>query len=147
MAVTAKMFSLAVEKAFAGEIDFENDTIMCALCTSTYSPDQDADEYFDDVDNEVSESGTNYTSGGAEIASPTMSYDTDTNTIKFDGTDVTWGSSTITARYAVIYDAETAVAGTSPLLAYVNFGEDKSSSNGDFTIQWHTDGIFKAVVS
>lgn len=146
MVVTAKMYSLAVQNAFAGAIDFENDTIMCALTTAT-APDQDTDEFFDDVANEVSESGTNYTSGGAEIASPSMTYDADTNTLTFDGTDVTWSSSTITARYAIIYDAETGVAGTSPLLAYVDFGENKSSSNGDFTIQWHTDGIFKAVIS
>ena len=48
-----------------------------------------------------------------------------------------WPNSTITVRYAVIYEANTGI-----LLAYQDFGENKSSSSGSFEIQWNAEGIF-----
>ncbi len=56
----------------------------------------------------------------------------------FSSAAVTWASSTITARYAVLYDN----AGTKPLLAVVNFGTDQSSSNGNFTVTPSVNGWF-----
>ena len=121
-----------------GSIDLDTDTIKVALVTSSYTPDQDADEFFDDVTNEVS--GTGYTAGGATLASAAVTEDTTNDLGKFDAADVTWSSSTITARGAVIYKS-TGTASTSPLIAYIDFGADKSSSAGDFTIQWSSSGI------
>jgi hypothetical protein len=126
------------------EIDWDTDTIKVALCTSSYTPDQDTHDYFNDVTNEVS--GTGYTAGGATLASKTVTYTSGTNTQTFDAADVTWASSTITARYAVIYDS-TGTAGTSALIGYVDFGSNVVSSGGDFTIQWNASGIFTISVT
>ena len=60
----------------------------------------------------------------------------------FDADDVAWANSTITARYAVIYDATPAADADKKLLAYVDFGADKSSSSGTFQITWNASGIF-----
>lgn len=69
-----------------------------------------------------------------------------TSFVKLDGNDVSWTSSTITARYAVVY-----VDGTNGVsdyvVGYVDFGQDESSSNGNFDINWHGDGILQAFVS
>jgi hypothetical protein len=121
-----------------GNIDLNSDTIKVALVTSGYTPDQDAHDFFNDVTNEVS--GTGYSAGGETLANATMTQDNTNNRGKFDADDVTWATSTITARGAVIYKS-TGTASTSPLIAYIDFGSDKSSSASNFTIQWHADGI------
>lgn len=138
MAVSAKMFGNCLLKALNKEIDYDTDTIKVMLCTSAYTPDQDAHIYKSSVTNEVT--GTGYTAGGATLASKTITYTGASNTITLDAADVTWSSSTITARYAVIYDS-TGTDATSALIAYVDFGADVSSSGGNFTITWDAAGI------
>ena len=121
-----------------GSIDLDSDTIKVMLVTSSYTPDQDNHDYKDDVTNEVS--GTGYTAGGAALSNKSVSQDNTNDKGVFDADDVTWSSSTITARGAVLYK-DTGDDSTSPLICYFDFGSDKSSSNGDFTIQWNADGI------
>ena len=146
MAVTAKMYGNALVKALNKEIDWDSDTIKVALVSSTYTPDQDAHDYWDDVSaNEVT--GTGYTAGGAALATKTITYTGATNVIKLDADDTSWTSSTITARYAVIYDASPVADSAKPLLGYVDFGQNESSSNGTFTIAWNASGIFTITVS
>src|SRR5689334_12884037 len=127
MAVTAKMYGQALLRALNGGVNLTSDTIKVMLCTSSYVPDQDNHVYKDvSVTNEVT--GTGYTAGGATLASKTLNYTGATNIIAFDAADTTWAASTITARYAVIYDDTP--ASNKPLLAYVDFGADQSSNNG-----------------
>ena len=145
MAVSAKLYGNVPLKFANKEIDWDTDTIKVALCTSSYTPDQDADEYYDDITNEVA-NGNGYTTGGATLGTKTNTYTGATNVSKFDAADVTWSSSTITARYAVIY-CSTGTASTSALIGYVDFGEDKVSDNGNFTITWDAAGIFTATVA
>jgi len=108
------------------------------LVTSTYVPDIDLHDYKDDITNEVT--GAGYTAGGAEITTKTVTQDNTDDEGVFDGADVTWAASTITARGAVLYK-DTTVATTSPVICYFDFVTDKSSSGGDFTIQWNAEGI------
>lgn len=145
MAVTAKFYGLVFNSAFNKEIDFNSDTIKCALATSTYTPNQDTHQYFSSITNEVV--GTGYTAGGATIATPTFSYTAATNVFAIDGGDVSWTTSTITARYAIVYDDTPATAATKPLIAYVDFGADVSSSAGTFSITWDAAGIATVTVS
>lgn len=133
------VYNAAKANLLNGGIDLDTDTIKVALVTSSYTPDIDTHEDFADVTNEVS--GTGYTAGGATLGTVTVTKNTTDDRGVFDAADVTWSSSTITARGAVIYKS-TGVAGTSLLLCYVDFGSDKTSSNGNFTIQWSADGIF-----
>ncbi len=119
-------------------IDWNADTIKCALTTSSYTPNQDTHDFFDDVTNEVV--GTGYSAGGATLGSVTQSYNTSTNVMTMDAADASWSTSTITARYAVLYKS-TGVASTSPLIAYFDFSTDRSSSAGTFAVQWNASGI------
>lgn len=146
MAVTAKMYGNAILKALNKEMDLDSDTIKVALCTSSYVPNQDTHVYFSSITNEVTGS-IGYTAGGATLGSPSLTYDSATNTVKFDGADVTWSNSTITARYAIVYDDTPATAATKPLILYVDFGADVISSSGNFTITWDSGGIFTATVA
>jgi hypothetical protein len=139
MAVTAKAYGPALAALAAGSINWGSDTIKIALASSAYTPDQDAHDFFNDVTNEVT--GTGYTAGGITLASKTSTYTSGTNTQALDAADVTWSTSTITARYAVIYKS-TGTSSTSPLIGYVDFGADVISSAGNFTITFDAAGIF-----
>jgi hypothetical protein len=127
----------------AGRVDWATDDIKVALCTSSYSPDQDAHDNFDDVTNEVT--GAGYTAGGESLASKSVNYDDDTNTTSLRAGATSWTSATFSARYAVIYKS-TGTSSTSPLLGYVDFGGDETVSSGTFSITWDTtDGVLKIV--
>jgi len=142
----SKLYGQFLSQALNKEIDWDTDTIKVALLTNAYTPDQDAHNYLDDVvANEVS--GTGYTAGGNTLANKTNAYNSATNVIVLDADDTTWSSSTITARYAVIYDASPATNATKPLIGYVDFGSDQSSSNGNFTITWDATGIVRVTVA
>ncbi|WP_280471022.1 hypothetical protein [Nocardia cyriacigeorgica] len=139
MAVTAKWYGLGLKAAFNKEIDWDSDTIKVMLCTSAYAPNQDTHAYKSDITNEVT--GTGYTAGGATLASCTSTYTAGTNTVTLDAADTSWANSTITARYAVVYDATPATDATRPVLGYVDFGQDVSTTAGTFSIVWDAAGI------
>jgi len=135
MAVTAKLYGKFLENLAKKQIDLVNDSIKVMLCTSSYTPDQDAHEHKADVTNEIT--GPGYTAGGVALANKTVTYTGATNVLKFDADDAQWIDSTLTFRTAVIYDAT-----TNDLIGYVDYGADKSSEAGTVTIPWDAAGIF-----
>lgn len=144
--MASKLYGQFIQQSLNKEIDWDSDTIKVALLSNGYTPDQDAHNYFDDVV-AFEVSGTGYTAGGLTLSNKTNTYNAGTNTIVLDADDVTWSSSTITARYAVVYDATPATDATKPLIGYVDFGADQSSSNGNFTITWDATGIVRVTVA
>lgn len=140
--MASKAYGQFIGKALNKEIDWDSDSIKVMLVSSAYTPNQDTHDYLDDVvGNEVT--GTGYTAGGQALASKTLTYDAGTNVIVLDAADVTWASSTITARYAVIYDDTPAGNSAKPLIAYLDMVSDQSSNNGNFVIQWDASGIVR----
>jgi hypothetical protein len=124
-----------------GDIDLENDTIMIALVTSSYTPNIDTHEDFADVTNEVSATG--YTSGGATLSGKSVTVDTTNDCAEFDATDPVWTiTGSVTARGAILYKS-TGTPSTSPLLAYFDFGGDETATDGDFTIQFNAEGALQ----
>lgn len=145
MATTTVYGKLALS-VFNKETDFDSNTMKVALVTSSYTPNQDTHQYWSDVvANEAS--GTGYTATGVALASKTITYDGATNKTTLDAADVSWAASTITARYAVIYDATPATDATRPLYCYVDFGSNQSSSAGTFTISWSASGIMTVTMA
>lgn len=130
----------------ARRFDWVNDTIKVTLHTSTYVPDQDAHNFADDLTNEVA-NGNGYTTGGVSLGSKALTYDGASNTVRMDAADAAWTfTASKTARIAVIWK-DTGTAATSPLIGYVDFVTDQTTS-GNFTIQWDaTDGVLRMVVS
>lgn len=139
MAVTAKLYGKALQSVFNKEIDWDTDVIKVMLCTSAYTPDQDTHQYKSSVTNEAS--GTGYVAGGAILATAAPVYTAGTNTLVLDAGDTAWTGSTITARYAVIYNSSPGTDATRPLIAYVDFGADVSTTAGTFTITWDAAGL------
>lgn len=136
--MASAIFNSFKTKVASGSINLASDTIKVMLVESGYSPDEDAHEYRDDVTNEAS--GAGYTAGGAEILNKTVTQDNTNNRAVFNGDDVSWAASSITARGAVIYK-DTGNSATDPLIAYIDFGMDKTSSSGAFSLTWDAAGI------
>lgn len=149
MAVTATWYGAAglgmVSATAARRFDWVTDTIKTTLHTSLYVPNVDTHDFADDLTNEVA-TGGGYTTGGVTLASKTLTYDSVSNTVRLDAADAAWTFTVSkTMRYAVVWK-DTGVAASSPLLGYVDFGADESSS-GTFTLQWDaTDGVLRMVV-
>jgi len=95
-------------------------------------------DFLDDVDNQVT-AGGQYETGGFAVSASIGAIDKGNNrqAITYSCASPTYQNSTITARGAIIY-ADTTVASSSPLLHFVDFGEAKSSENGNFTVTFDT---------
>lgn len=133
------IYNSAKKKLMDGSIDLDSDTIKAALVTSSYTPDIDAHDFFDDITNEVS--GTGYTAGGITLTNKSITVDNTNDRAVFDADDISWAASTITARRVIIYKS-TGTASTSPVIAVVDLGTDQSSSASTLKIQWDSAGLF-----
>jgi hypothetical protein len=85
--------------------------------------------------------GTGYVAGGNTL---TRIDPTSSGTTAFtDFADTTWSSSTITARGALIYNDS---AAGDPAVVVLDFGSDKTSTNGDFTVVFPTADATNAII-
>jgi hypothetical protein len=117
------------------------DTFKIALYTSSASLDATTTAY--STSNEVT--GTGYTAGGNTLSSTTPSSypPTSSGTTAYLGfNNTTWSTSTITARGALIYNSTQ----SDKAVAVLDFGGDKSSTAGDFTIQFPTYDSTNAII-
>ena len=86
-------------------------------------------------------SGTGDSAGGGTL---TRVDPTSSGTTGFtDFADLTFSSSTITARGALIYNDS---ASGDPSIVVLDFGSDKSSSSGDFTVQFPAADASNAII-
>ena len=85
--------------------------------------------------------GTNYTAGGSAL---TNVAPTSGGTTGFtDFADLTFGTATVTARGCLIYND---TASGDPSVATIDFGGDKASTAGDFTIVFPAAAASTAII-
>ena len=125
MALTQSMVTSFKVELFGGIQDLDTDTIKIALFTSLATLGAATTAY--STTNEVV--GTGYVAGGNTLAGATISSSGTTAFVDFS--DTTWTSATITARGALIYNSSKA----NRAIAVLDFGTDKTSTAGDFTVQ------------
>ena len=94
--------------------------------------------------NEVSATGTGYTAGGNTLTNvdPTTSG----TTALTDFADTTWSSASITARGALIYNSSTTAGSANRAVCALDFGADKTSTSGDFVIQFPAADASNAII-
>ena len=140
MSITQAMCTSFKKALLDGEMDFSSDTSQAfkiALFTSSATLSAATTAYA--TTNEVS--GTGYTAGGNTLT--IASNSTTSGTTAFvDFSDTSWTSSSITARGALIYKS----GGTDPSIAVLDFGEDKSSVSGTFTVTFPTADADTAII-
>ena len=112
------------------------DVFKMALYTSSATLNSSTTEY--SATNEVS--GTGYSAGGNTLTNVTP---TSSGTTAFvDFADTTWSAATITARGALIYNSSNA----NKAVCVLDFGSDKTSTAGDFTIEFPTADASDAII-
>ena len=140
MAITQAMCTSFKVALLNGEMDFSSDTsqsFKIALYTSSATLSAATTAY--STTNEVS--GTGYDAGGKALAIAANPASSGT-TAFLDFSDVTWSSSSITARGALIYKSATG----NPAIAVIDFGEDKQSSSGNFVISFPIADANNAII-
>ena len=143
MAITQAMATSFKVGLLDGVFDFGTGTsqvFKIALYTASATLDATTTAYT--TSNEVSSSGTGYTAGGNTLV--VSQVPTSTGTTAFlDFADSTWSAATITARGALIYLAN---GTTNPAVCVLDFGSDKTSTNGDFTIIFPAADASNAII-
>jgi len=131
MMITSGLTNVFKIGLLSGEFDFSagtsqvfnialyTDSAVLGPATTTYSTLHEA-------------SGIGYTAGGEPLTvsvTPTQSE----NIAYLSFSDVTWGATSITARGALIYKLNGA---TNPAIATIDFGGNKTTSGGNFVVQF-----------
>tara|TARA_R110000765_G_scaffold81090_1_gene158727 strand:- start:400 stop:831 length:432 start_codon:yes stop_codon:yes gene_type:complete len=140
MAITQAMCTSFKKELMTGTHNFtasSGNTFKLALYTSSATLSAATTAY--SSTNEAS--GTNYTAAGAALTSVTP---TTSGTTAFgDFADLTFSNATVTANGAVIYNDS---ASGDPAVVVLAFGGDKTSTAGDFTIQFPTADASNAII-
>ena len=140
MAISQAMCTSFKKELLEGVHNFKNSggsTFNLALYTSSASLGASTTAYT--TSNEVS--GTNYTAKGASLTRVDPS--TSGTTALTDFADLTFSTATVTARGALIFNDS---ASGDPAVAVLDFGGDKTSTPGDFTIQFPTADASNAII-
>ena len=153
MAITTAMCTSFKSELLQGIHNFHNgsgggtttttgtgNTFKIALFTSSATLSASTTAYA--TTNEVS--GTGYSAGGNTLTNvdPTTSG----TTALTDFADTTFSSSSITARGALIYNSSTTAGSADRAVCALDFGADKTSTSGDFTIQFPAADASNAII-
>jgi hypothetical protein len=136
MAITSGITISFRSQILLGEHDLDTDSIKLALYSSSASLSDGTTVYT--TSNEVV--GTGYSAGGVVLTG--IDVTTDSSVAVVSITDAVVTASTITARGALIYNASQA----NKAIAVFDFGADKSSTAGDFTIQFPAAAAATAII-
>ena len=142
MAITTAMCNSFKEELLGGIHDLDTDTLKVALIkaspTGTYGA---ATTNYSDLTGGTDEAvGTNYTAGGQELDSATITLSG--NTAFVDFADEVFTNLTISADGAIIYNASQG----NKAIATFDFGGTVTSTSGDFTIVFPTADSTNAVI-
>ena len=144
MAITQAMCTSFKDQILEAVHDFRSsggDTFKIALYTSSATLDATTTAY--SATNEVANSGT-YAAGGGTLTN--VSPTTSGTTAFTDFDDISFTSATINARGALIYNTTPTHTYTNPSVAVLDFGGDKISTSGTFTIQFPAADASNAII-
>ena len=140
MAITQAVCTSFKQEILVETHDFTattGDTFKLALYTSSATLSASTTAY--SSSNEVSDSGT-YSAGGGSLTAVTPT--TSGTTALCDFADISFTSATITARGALIYNSDE----SNKAVAVLDFGGDKTSTSGTFTIQFPAADASNAIL-
>ena len=140
MAISSALCTSFKQEILVGTHNFtasSGNTFKLALFTSSATLGASTTA-FDASDNEVS--GTGYSTGGQNLTSVTPTTSGTTALCDFD--DETFSTATITANGALIYNS----SASNKAVCTLAFGGDKTSTAGDFTIQFPTADASNAII-
>lgn len=142
---TGVVYNSYKNKILQAGVNLVSDTLKIILLADTYTPDKDADEYYDDISANELSTGGGYTAGGATVSGKSVTTDTGTDKAVFDCADPSWTAdgTGFTARYAVLLK-DTGDPSTSPLIAYWDFGGNQNPVSIPFNLIVNAAGLLDA---
>lgn len=142
MAITTAMCTSFKSELLGGTHDLDTHTLKLALIKASPSGTYGAatTNYSDVTGNSDEASGTGYTTGGQNLDGATIS--TDGTTAIVDFTDEVFTSATVSADGCIIYNS----SASNKAIAVIDFGGTKTSTNGDFTIQFPAADASNAII-
>jgi plastocyanin domain-containing protein len=136
MAISQAMCSSYKEQLLGAVHDMDTDVFKIALYTSSATLGASTTIY--STSDEVVATG--YTAGGNTLSGAAITLSGTTAFVDFSNT--TWTTATITARGALIYNSSK----SDKSVAVLDFGGDKSSTAGDFTVIMPTPDATNALI-
>jgi hypothetical protein len=130
MAITQAIATVFKQDLMSPGGNLAAQTLMCALYDNTASLAANTTAYA--TANEISSSGTNYTTGGNALTNVAITVDG--TTAIFDADNVTFANATISAQAALLYNSNN----SNSAIAVLDFGGVKTSTNGTFELQFPT---------
>ena len=142
MAITTAMCTSFKSELLGGTHDLDTHTLKLALIKASPSGTYNATttNYSDVTGNSDEASGTGYTAGGQNLGGATIS--TDGTTAIVDFTDEVFSSATVSADGCIIYNS----SASNKAICVIDFGGTKTSTNGDFTIQFPAADASNAII-
>lgn len=142
MAITTAMCTSFKSELLGGTHDLDTHTLKLALIKASPSGTYNAatTNYSDVTGNSDEASGTGYSAGGQTLDGATISVSGTTAIVDF--TDEVFSSATISADGCIIYNS----SASNKAICVIDFGGTKTSTNGDFTIQFPAADASNAII-
>jgi len=142
MAITTAMCTSFKSELLGGTHDLDTHTLKLALIKASPSGTYGAatTNYSDVTGNSDEATGTGYSAGGQNLDGATIS--TDGTTAIVDFTDEVFSSATVSADGCIIYNS----SASNKAICVIDFGGTKTSTNGDFTIQFPAADASNAII-
>ncbi|MEK9954898.1 MAG: hypothetical protein VW577_05770 [Pelagibacteraceae bacterium] len=137
MAISSGIAIRFKEDSLKAVHDFTSATFKIALYSSVASLSNGTSVYITSA--EIA-NGNGYTTGGEALSVTNVTVDGSVAIVDF--ADVSWTSATFTARGCLIYNSSQ----SNKTVAVVDFGGDKTATNGTFTVQFPAAGATTAIV-
>jgi len=137
MAISSGIAIRFKEDSLKAVHDFTSATFKIALYSSVASLSNGTSVYITSA--EIA-NGNGYTTGGEALSVSNVTVDGSVAIVDF--ADVSWTSATFTARGCLIYNSSQ----SNKTVAVVDFGGDKTATNGTFTVQFPAAGATTAIV-
>lgn len=142
MAITTAMCTSFKSELLGGTHDLDTHTLKLALIKASPSGTYGAatTNYSDVTGNSDEATGTGYSAGGQNLDGATISVSGTTAIVDF--TDEVFSSATISADGCIIYNS----SASNKAICVIDFGGTKTSTNGDFTIQFPAADASNAII-
>ncbi len=142
MAITTAMCTSFKSELLGGTHDLDTHTLKLALIKASPSGTYNAatTNYSDVTGNSDEATGTGYSAGGQNLDGATISVSGTTAIVDF--TDEVFSSATVSADGCIIYNS----SASNKAICVIDFGGTKTSTNGDFTIQFPAADASNAII-
>ena len=142
MAITTALCNTFKQELLGGIHDLDTDVIKLALIKDTPTGTYGAatTNYSEITASSDEASGTGYTAGGQTLDSATITLSGSTAFVDF--ADEVIVSATVSADGCILYNSSK----SNRAIAVIDFGGTKTSTNGDFTIQFPAADATNAII-